>query len=288
MFCIPWFLFLFLLVGFGTSEIIKIAHSSFHTPDPHMNNEKFTLIVTAFYTNRLEFLYNLLERYQMFPYDQLIDKIIVIWNNIYMDVPQQLKDQKNLIVLRSEVNSLNNRWILPIPHVQTGAIVMYDDDMMVQHEAFECMFRTWKQNPDRIISHYSRMIDTQNTSDPKYIYSPMYRFGATYNIAIRFVIMSTKFLILYKNSLTPEVLHYITCGPGMCDDIILNMITSVATKKPPLRVMLPPKSVFSFDRCKQSYPGLGTLPGREDVRSVCTQQLLTYFDDPGNVLIATE
>jgi hypothetical protein len=74
---------------------------------------------------------------------------------------------------------------------------------------------------------------------------------------------------------------------GMCDDIIMNMITSVATKRPPLRVMLPPKSIFSFDRCHKAHQGLGTLPGREDVRSVCTRQLLTYFKDPDNVLIPT-
>ena len=204
-----------------------------------------------------------------------------------MSIPQQLLDQKNLVVIRSQVNSLNNRWILPIPYIKTGAIVMYDDDMFVRYEAFDCMFKTWKQNPDRVISQYVRTIDTTNISDPKYVYDQLYRFGATYHIGIRLVIVSTELLVLYNNSLTPEMLQYITYGPGMCDDIIMNMITSVATKRPPLRVMLPPKSVFSFDRCQKSHQGLGTVSGREDVRSACTRQLLTYFNDSGEVLIPT-
>ena len=278
--------FLLCIITTSTSDK-RIANLTVPAPDPDVLNEKLTIIMTLFYTNRMGFILNILKRYQEFPYVQLIDKIIIVWNNIYMSIPQQLQDQKNFVIIKSEVNSLNNRWILPIPHIKTRAIVMHDDDMFVRYEAFECMFKIWKQSPDRMISQYVRTIDTTNTSDPKYVYDQLYRFGATYHIGIRLVILSTELLVLYKNSLTPEMLQYITYGPGMCDDIIMNMITSVATKRPPLRVMLPPKSIFSFDRCHRAHQGLGTLPGREDVRSVCTRQLLTYFKDPDNVLIPT-
>eukprot|EP01035_Chromulina_nebulosa_P025395 gene25395-33145_t len=266
----------------------KIGNLTAPAPDPNAQSEKITLIITLFYTNRMGFIMNVLKQYQETPYVQLIDKIIIIWNNIYMSIPPQLYDLKSLVIIKSEVNSLNNRWVLPIPHVKTSAIVMYDDDMFVRYyEALDCMFKTWKQNPDRMISQYVRAIDTTNISDPKYIYDKLHHFNATYHIGIRLVILSTELLILYNNSLTPEMLQYITYGPGMCDDIIMNMITSVATKKPPLRVMLPPWTIFSFDRCHKSDQGLGSVFGRQDIRSTCTRQLLTYFNDAGNVLIPT-
>jgi hypothetical protein len=264
----------------------KIGTLTAPAPDPNAQNEKITLIITLFYTNRMGFILNVLKRYQEIPYAQLIDKIIIVWNNIYMSIPPQLYDDKRLVIIKSEVNTLNNRWILPIPHVKTSAVVMYDDDMFVRYEAFECMFKTWKQNPDRMISHYVRAIDTTNISDPKYIY-PLDHFNATYHIGIRLIILSTELLVLYNNSMTPEMLQYITYGPGMCDDIIMNMITSVATKKPPLRVMLPPWTIFSFDLCHKSDQGLGAARGRQVIRSTCIRQLLTYFNDAGNVLIPT-
>jgi len=204
-----------------------------------------------------------------------------------MTVPAELSTLENIIVIKGTINSLNNRYILPIPIVSTSAVVMHDDDMLVTLDGLQCMFEVWKMNQERIVSRSVRQI-TFNNSEVVYGHDELLDSSATYHIGIRLIMFSTKYLHVYVSTMNQDMLDYVTYGPGMCDDIAFNMVTALYSRQPPLRAMLPPSSVLSFDQCNYAFRGIGLVADRQSIRSVCTQGLFEFFSNPEDVLVSTD
>lgn len=267
-------------------SIYFIILAIFNFTFAEVDNDRVTIIITLYSHQRIDFALKVISAYQEPAFRTVIKDIIVVWNNVFFTVPPAVTSQKDLIVIPGQINSLNNRWILPIPYIKTGAIVMHDDDMFAKLEVFQCMIAKWKKNPDRLISHFVRMIEDTDTSQPTYVYDQLEKHDATYSLAIRMILISTKFLKLYSATMTGEMLNYVTYHVGMCDDVAINMVSSQKTKLAPLRVMLPPNSLYHYDRCGNAH-GIGDVANRTNIRTECTQHLLSFFPDPHNVLVDT-
>ena len=270
----------------GVSRNDKLE-SNFQAIQKKFDQNKITVIFTMYYMNRVDYCVSVLKVYSSYPYTELIGSIIVIWNNVYMAVPTELKTLENIVVIKGVINSLNNRYIMPIPLVSTAAVVMHDDDMLVTFDGLQCLFEVWKKNQERIVARHVRQI-TFNNSEVAYVYDELFNSSATYHLGIRLVMFSAKYLHVYASTMTQDMLDYVTYGPGKCDDIALNMVSTLYSQLPPLRVLLPPSSVLSFDLCHFVVKGMGAVVGRQIIRSVCTKGLLDFFSNPGDVLLSTD
>jgi hypothetical protein len=198
----------------------------------------------------------------------------VLWNNPFYQVPLILSEFGNIKILTSTTSSLNNRWTIPIPYITTEAVVVHDDDMFALPSLFECMYASWLKNPQRLVSFTVRRIENSSNHDNMYyLMNSLEARNASYNIAIRMILISTKNIQLYNATMTNNLLDYITNQEGMCDDIAINMIATSHTGLAPLRILPDTKSLYFFDECRRNGFGLTSDPSRGAFRTECSKFL---------------
>uniref|UniRef100_A0AAY4DP21 Exostosin-like 3 n=1 Tax=Denticeps clupeoides TaxID=299321 RepID=A0AAY4DP21_9TELE len=118
----------------------------------NMPREQFTVVMLTY--EREEVLMNSLERLNGLPY---LNKVVVVWNSpkppsedlIWPDIGLPI------VVVRTEKNSLNNRF-LPWDAVETEAILSIDDDAHLRHDEIMFGFRVWREARDRIVGFPGR------------------------------------------------------------------------------------------------------------------------------------
>lgn len=85
--------------------------------------------------------------------------IVVVWNKGHP--PDPIADFDSAVPIRIRVeqqNSLNNRF-KPDPLIKTKAVFELDDDIMMTCDDVERGFKAWRENPDRLVGFYPRLID---------------------------------------------------------------------------------------------------------------------------------
>ncbi|KAJ7268242.1 hypothetical protein O6H91_Y399300 [Diphasiastrum complanatum] len=88
-----------------------------------------------------------------------VREIVVVWNK--GQPPNPLTEFDSAVPVRIRVegkNSLNNRF-KPDPQIKTRAVLELDDDIMVTCDDVERGFKAWRENPERIVGFYPRLID---------------------------------------------------------------------------------------------------------------------------------
>ena len=114
--------------------------------------EQFTVVMLTY--EREEVLMNSLARLYGLPY---LNKVIVVWNSPKAP-PADLKWPDigvDIHVVRTEVNSLNNRF-LPFDAIETEAVLSVDDDAHLRHDEIIFGFRVWRENRDRLVGFPGR------------------------------------------------------------------------------------------------------------------------------------
>lgn len=216
---LSWLL-LFIWIVHGISgkakRLVKLSWGNGLKQTSFLDDSKTTIIVTLYSPQRVDFALKVIKVYQSKDFQSVILDIIVVWNNVFFTVPRALSSQRDLIVLTGRENSLNNRWILPIPYIRTASIIMHDDDMFADFEVFSCLLNTWKQNPNRLISHFARHAENVGLPTLAYKTGQLESTKVKYSLAIRMIMVATKFLYLYNSSMTPDMLDYVTNNIGQC------------------------------------------------------------------------
>lgn len=112
------------------------------------SQDKVTVVLSAYETTGLrpQWLQQICTEYVSSQYSDLIDRVIVVWNEPAANPPTLPSQVK---VLRGETNSMNNRrvcmvfarrllsslafhrWLLTPPHIKTRAVLVLDDDISV-------------------------------------------------------------------------------------------------------------------------------------------------------------
>lgn len=241
---------------------------------------KTTVLLTLHSLQRIEAIIRVIQAYQSSSYARIIRDIIIIWNNIYFTVPTALFSLKNVMIVTGDSNSLNNRWILPIPYINTKSILIHDDDIFINDEALVCMMKIWQNNQDRIVSHSMRNIEVLKHQKGKYIEDLMHSHVETYAIATNLLLVSSKYLELYQEKMKNEhkLQAYIESNTGLCDDILFNLIVSKHSGLGPLQVLLPSKSIYPFDHCN-SYHNIKEMKNFLELRNECINHLLSNYND---------
>lgn len=197
-------------------------------------NNKITIIVPTY--KRTDLLLRddnpILNKLNVF--SDIIDKIIIIWQDIDNIPPKELYDKINnlkisVFLIISNINSLNNRFY-PYDIINTNCIFSIDDDYDIDITVFEKSYNIWLENQDRIVGFA-----------PRYIENNIYHGNADKNKDKPYNTILTgggcffhyKYLIKYteNNSIKNIVDKYFNG-----EDIAMNFIITKNSKKSPILV----------------------------------------------------
>jgi alpha-1,4-N-acetylglucosaminyltransferase EXTL3 len=118
-----------------TNASLGGSHGQFfhHMLSGNYQKEQFTIVVLSY--KREQLLMDALEIYLKTPY---LHSVLVVWNAEDVEPSVEFQQRFHLYVashrlrvLRSRVNSLNNRF-LPYDAIQTDAVLSLDDDVLLR------------------------------------------------------------------------------------------------------------------------------------------------------------
>jgi hypothetical protein len=238
--------------------------------------EKVTVLITAYSTDgyRILWLQNTLSKYCDLSFHEVIDRIIVVWNNPEMS-PPDLNICDAVQVLHQTKNSLNNRWIATLPYIRTDAILNLDDDVFINYDGLACLLGYWISfKGTRLVGHFARVDE-----NGKYIMSELLNKEAYSMLLPRVLLLSRKWLEAYRDA-DEQHRSYVDTQEAHCDDILLNIIVSTISRAAPFRVQLPLDALDDyFAACATSRRletgGLALQTDRTAKRSEC----LSWFFD---------
>ncbi|KAI8110017.1 hypothetical protein M9434_001293 [Picochlorum sp. BPE23] len=234
---------------------------------------KLTIVMTGYDERRMHLLQRTIESYCNGPAAGYIDRIILVWNNPGIIFPEN--HNAKLKLLRMGQNRLNNRWIETIDHIRTDAVLVLDDDLMVRKEAIVCLMTAFMQNSERIIGPFARPVRNQ-----KYVIEEV-TTGPYHIIIGRCMMLHKKFFRMYKDiRQNNNSLFQTDIG---CDDITVNYMAYATTKKLPLQVKLPSRSVIDYyismyeSGQGEKIGGLALAGGWNNVRHRCIEMAENHF-----------
>ncbi|KAF5765586.1 putative hexosyltransferase [Helianthus annuus] len=86
-----------------------------------------------------------------------VREIVVVWNKGTLPDLTEFDSAVPLRVRVEEKNSLNNRFKID-PMIKTRAVLELDDDIIMSCEHIERGFKVWRENPDRLVGFYPRLV----------------------------------------------------------------------------------------------------------------------------------
>ena len=190
------------------------------------NCTKLTIVIVGFSPRRRTFLTHSLTEYGKL--NQLLDKIILIWNNNNSSLPTIPISKVNITILKPDINSLNARFSI-FSLVKTDAVLVIDDDVRINEILITKMFNTWKTYPDRLVG-----LDQRDTS----IYGEYkYNLSSKPSLVITgTMILHVHFLKMYMSD--KEIVKYVYDNRNG-EDIAMNAVAQNYTCKGPVFI---PKS----------------------------------------------
>jgi hypothetical protein len=124
---------------------------------------KVTVMVTSHSLDgyRKIWLLRILDYYTANEQRDLVDRVVLVWNNMEEEPPQV---PPGVHILQA-ANSLNNRWNKTMDLIRTHAILNLDDDVLIDKKGLLCLFHAWRVNPSRLVGTFLRQ-----TIGTKYIW----------------------------------------------------------------------------------------------------------------------
>lgn len=244
---------------------------------PQFARPPLTVVITAFQVDgwRPAWVRRIVSAYLDNDMRRIVHRVILVWNNVGHPVPATVPtSSRRFVVLQPQRNSLNNRWIETLPHIETSAVLNLDDDVYVKKTGVLCMLNWLRAHPNRMIAPHVRFVDTTLTYSMNELHD-----GHTYNIVLpRVLLTPVSYLKAYAKDSNAEFHSYIDKQDAHCDDILLNLVALKESRSPPLRVLLPEESIVDFyGRCWQSSRnltgGLGLQLERWQLRTECVHFL---------------
>lgn len=247
----------------------KLFH---YTLDGNLNEEQFTIVILTF--KREQNLLNLLETYVNLAY---LNSILIIWNEINTEPSKEFKlkfksqiDSKRIRIIKSERNSLNNRFI-PYDLIETDAILSLDDDLMLRPDEILFAFRVWRTNRDQIVGFPARY-HAWNTNEMKYVYKS--QLSCEYSMILTGAAFYHRFYNYYYTFVLNKKIIEKIVELNNCEDIAFNMMVSHLTRKPPIKVTT--KFSFTCATCKND--SISMKFNYYNERSMCIDYFVSVFN----------
>lgn len=254
------------------------------------NRAGVTVVITSYMTTgwRPSWVREIIETYLAVDMKGLVSKVILVWNNMEEPVPSAIPSADDfpgrLVIIRPSANSLNNRWIDTLAHIEDeeGSVLNLDDDLYTTREGLICMLNWHAKEPNRMVAPFVRRIEANST----YIMSELLD-GSAYSVVLpRIMLVPVKFLRIYASQKYSHFRNYVDKQNAHCDDIVMNVVAQQAVKVPPLRVLLPENAVIDFysncwSQSKEQTGGLGLQTGRTERRSECVREIMRMANMTG-------
>lgn len=214
----------------------------------------------------------------------LVARVVLVWNNVGVNVPDEIVNDEQVmklrkdgrfVIVRNTINSLNNRWIATLPHIDTDMVLNLDDDVYVKKDGLVCMISWLRREPTRMVGPFVRRVEKGG----RYVLDELLD-SSKYSVVLpRVLLVPTKLLQNYSTPSYTQQRQYVDSQEAHCDDILLNLVALENFKKPPLRVLLPEDSIVDlYDKCwpvsKALTGGLGLQKGRTPKRTECVKELM--------------
>ncbi|XP_066209428.1 exostosin-like 2 [Saccopteryx leptura] len=242
--------------------------------------DSFTLVMQTY--NRTDLLLRLLNHYQAVPH---LHRVIVVWNNVGERTPEELWDSLGphpvpVVFKRQATNRMRNR-LQAFPELETSAVLMVDDDVLISAQDLVFAFSVWQQFPDQIVGFVPRK--HVSTASGVYSYggfelpSPGSGDGDQYSmVLIGASFFSSKYLDLFQRQ--PAAVHALIDETQNCDDIAMNFLVARHTGKAS-GLFVKPVNMGSLE--KESSGGHAGLWHRAEhflQRSHCVNKLARLYD----------
>ncbi|KAH9497700.1 Exostoses (Multiple)-like 3 [Dermatophagoides farinae] len=206
--------------------------------------EQFTIVILTY--ERENVLLLVLSHLKNLPY---LNKVVIVWNS-----PQPPSEDiiwpdigVDIVVIKSEHNSLNNRFI-PFDEIKTEAILSIDDDTNLRHDEIIFAFRVWREARDRIVGFPARF-HAWDSNQKSWFYNSSYT--CEYSMILTGAAFFHKYYsYLYSYSMPSSIRDKVDEFMN-CEDIAMNFLVSHVTRKPPIKVT----SKWTF-RCPACQTGL--------------------------------
>ncbi|XP_043941682.1 exostosin-like 2 [Protopterus annectens] len=279
------FLLTLLIIGASLTTLLpKVMENDIilfqrETKHPSFPEEAFTIVMQTF--NRTDLLLKLLNHYQAVPH---LREVVVVWNNLGEKVPRDLWESLGphavqVTFVESTVNKMRNR-LQPFPSVETKAILMLDDDLLISAHDLTFAFSVWQQFPDQIVGFIPR----KHISSPSGIYSygsfelqnPEMGNGDMYSmVLIGAAFFHRKYLNYFQKE--PSAVYTLIDETQNCDDIAMNFMIAEHLKKPS-GVFVKPVDMRNLEKDAISgYSGMWHRAEHMLQRSYCLNKLVDIY-----------
>ncbi|XP_036622076.1 exostosin-like 2 isoform X1 [Trichosurus vulpecula] len=242
--------------------------------------DSFTLIMQTY--NRTDLLLRLLNHYQAVPH---LHKVIVVWNNVGEKVPEDLWNALGphpvpVIFKIQTLNRMRNR-LQTFPELETKAVLMVDDDMLISAHDLVFAFSVWQQFPDQIVGFVPRK--HVPTASGVYSYGgfelqiPGFGNGDQYSmVLIGASFFNRKYLEQFQKQ--PATVHALIDETQNCDDIAMNFMVAKHIGKTS-GVFVKPVEMGNLEKETSSgYSGMWHRADHFLQRSYCINKLVKIYD----------
>ncbi|CDH55749.1 alpha--n-acetylglucosaminyltransferase extl3isoform 1 [Lichtheimia corymbifera JMRC:FSU:9682] len=242
---------------------------------PKNNIDQFTVLLSTYNPERIQHLQLLIQHLLQ---STQAHKIFVTWHNPHLDVPDALLQMgERVTILQQSYDSLNNRFN-PINAIETEAVYIIDDDVLVDIQDIEFTFEVWRLNKDSIVGHFPRL-HGYNPETHKGSYRVPKDDEAYSMILTKSMFARTDYLFTYTCLLDKE-LHHIIDERTNCEDIAFNMMVSGMTGAKSIAV-IPSKPMIDYGGKK----GISTNNHHMEERRECAGRFITEYWDAVDPLI---
>ncbi|KAM8931149.1 exostosin-like 2 [Pelodytes ibericus] len=243
------------------------------------SDDSFTLIMQTY--NRTDLLLKMLNHYQAM---SRLSSIIVVWNNVGQEPPQELWESLGphavpVLFKKQSVNLMRNR-LQNFPDIQTEAVLMMDDDTLISAHDVSFAFSVWQQFPYQIVGFVPR----KHISSPSGIYSygsfelqaSESGNGDVYSmILIGAAFFHRKYLQLFEK--LPASIHAMIDQTQNCDDITMNFLVANHIGRAS-GVLVKPTDMRNLEKDAESgYTGMWHRAEHLLQRSYCLNKLAQIY-----------
>ena len=246
--------------------LIELRNIFLFRGTPQWSGEKTTLVMMAYSVHRAGNWNRIRSSYCHMP--DVFEKILFIWQNPTQDPPVFTQCSLPLKVIKTTANSMNNRYRY-YAEVSTRTTFSVDDDVLVPKNLIYDMIQM-SASTDLVGLDARSFSSDGSYSFWGFMYPNKLVLPKTWILPVQY----------WKTYVNDQVLQNFIDRGNACEDLAMNFIVRVATRKEPRVVTA---GLFEQQRLELSEQGGLSIVGDRwkwaEKRSACIKWLLAHFPD---------
>jgi hypothetical protein len=247
--------------------------------------EMVTVVIATTDVNRFKNLFELVEQVRA---DPVVQRVVVLWN-CDKSIPNQLSAlaqfpttefplaRVSVVSSKDPTMSLNNRFNFDLVVPRTAAVLILDDDLVLDKDVIPKMFQAWKHGPSRVYSFGAPRhvgLDTYRYVDEGGVFLERHmRIGGDKhkengNFLLPRYIFHQSLMRVYFDAKYKDIRDYVTHDVSHCDDIAFASIITKHTQQPLVRV----KGVRDME--EKVHAGISNQDNRLELRAECSKIII--------------